>query len=635
MKRLFQILSLVLLTSTLQAADLNLPRLFADHMVFQRNQPTKIWGWAAPGQKITITFDGKKTKTKADAEGKFEAYLDGRAAGGPYDMTIKGDTTYQFSDILIGDVWIAGGQSNMEWKMSWGVNNWEEEVKDADFPSIRFFQVPNVFASSPQKDIEEGEWLLANEENAANFSAVAWFFAKRNHQEKGVPVGIIESHWGGTPAEAWTSAETLAKTPGYEEEAEKILNPEVPWEEFEKQNEAKDARKWELMRDSVGAVTSGAQAVDYDDSQWIKYDLPCNCKMTDLAWLRKEVQLSPDSIEKVQLYINNVVQEAFVFFNGELLWTKKWNEDIKTLDIPKDLIREGKNVITYRVANSWDNNVYFGRPGEMWLDVDGEKLGLEGGWKYSNDIEEKIPMEVKMFQIPTFLYNAKIAPIGGYTARGAIWYQGESNADKPQYYHQLFANMIGDWRKLWGDDFAFLFVQLANFMERKAEPTDSDWARLREAQAQTLDQPKTAMAITIDIGDAQDIHPRNKQDVGKRLWLTAQKVSYGEDVVYSGPTLANYQFADGRAYLTFENIEGGMESSTEMIKGFAVAGTDKKFYWADDVWIDGSGVIVESSKVPNPVAVRYAWGDNPEATLYNAEGLPAVPFRTDDWERVY
>ncbi|MCV9387005.1 sialate O-acetylesterase [Reichenbachiella ulvae] len=635
MSRLFRVLLLILLTSTLQAADLRLPRLFADHMVFQRNQPTKIWGWAAPGQKITITFDGQKTKVKADAEGNFEAFLEGKTAGGPYEMTIKGDTTYQFSDILIGDVWIAGGQSNMEWKLSWNVNNWKEEVKDAEYPNVRFFQVPNVFAATPQKDIEEGEWLIANEANVANFSAVAWFFAKRNHLEKDIPVGIIESHWGGTPAEAWASAETLAKTPGYEEAAKKILNPEVPWDEFEKENEAKDARKWELMRDSVGAVTSGAQALDFDDSKWEELDLPCNCKMTDLAWLRREVQLSPDSVEKVQLYISNVVQEAFVFFNGELLWMKKWNDAIQPLDIPTELIREGKNVITYRVANSWDNNVYFGRPGEMWLDVDGEKLSLEGDWRYSNDIEDKIPMAVKMFQLPTFLYNAKIAPIGGYTARGAIWYQGESNADKPQYYHELFSNVIKDWRELWGEDFAFLYVQLANFMERKDQPTDSDWARLREAQTATLDQPKTGMAITIDIGDANDIHPRNKQDVGKRLWLVAEKVSYGKDIVYSGPTLAGHQFANGRAYLTFENVGGGLKSSTDKIKGFAIAGEDKKFYWAKEVWIDGTGVVLESPEVPNPVAVRYAWGDNPEATLYNEEGLPAVPFRTDDWERVY
>ncbi|MBU2914163.1 sialate O-acetylesterase [Reichenbachiella agariperforans] len=633
LRRLLFILPMLLVMQS-YAADLTLPRLFADHMVFQRNQPTKIWGWASPKQKIKLQFDDQKVKTKADDTGYFEAYLDGKTAGGPYTLTVAADTTITYTDILIGDVWIAGGQSNMEWQMQWGVDNWEEEVKDSDYPEIRFFQVPNEFATSPQKDISAGEWLLAGPKNTPSFSAVAWFFAKQNHREKNVPVGVIESHWGGTPAEAWASVETLTETPGYEAAAEKIINPEISWEEFTEKNQAKEARKWELMRDKDGAIASGAQQVEYDDSSWTTYELPSNAKMTDLAWLRKEVQLSPDSVEDLKLYINNVVQEAFVFFNGELIWTKTWSDGIEPLEIPKELVQEGKNVITYRVANSWDNNVYFGRAGEMWLEVNGQQQSLEGAWKYSNDVESKIPESIKMYQLPSFLYNAKIAPIGGYTARGVIWYQGESNADKPQYYRDLFANVIKDWRKLWGDDLAFQYVQLANFMARKDEPSDSDWARLREAQTETLSLPKTGMAVTIDIGDADDIHPRNKLDVGQRLWLSAKKVSYGDDVVYAGPMYKSHQVEGNAVTVTFDNIGTGLKSNEDKVLGFAIAGEDQKFYWAD-AKIVGDQVVLSASEVAVPVAVRYAWADNPATSLYNEEELPAVPFRTDDWERQY
>ncbi len=617
---------LLVLVSSWASGQLTLPRLFADHMVFQRNAPTKVWGWANPKAKVIINFDNQESKVKANAEGYFEAYLKAREASGPYTMSVvSGDDEKIFQDILIGDVWVASGQSNMEWQLQWNVNNWEEEVKDSDYPEMRFFKVPNEYASSPKKDVSGGEWLIANESNSPQFSAVAWFFAKRNHLEKGVPVGVIESHWGGTPAEAWTTLETLSKTTGYEEIADTIKNPSMPWSEIEAINNQKEERKWALMRDKEAAISSGAQHVDYDDSDWLDRDLPCYCKMTDLAWLRREVQLLPDTISEVQLYISNVIQEAFVFFNGELLWTKTWNDDIKPLEVPVDLIQKGKNVITYRVANSWDNNVYFGRPNEMWLEVNGQKTSLEGNWKYSNDIEPKIPHAIKMFQMPTFLYNAKIAPIGGYTARGIIWYQGESNADKPYYYRELFGNMITDWRKLWGD-IPFLYVQLANFMKRSENPTpQSDWAQLREAQTQTLELPKTAMAVTIDIGNADDIHPRNKQDVGARLWLAAKKVSYGDEVVYSGPVLADAIVEGSGVRLTFDHVGSGLKVS-KVLKGFAMADLDGNWEWAD-AEVDGDEVVITAKNIQNPVEISYAWGDNPEATLYNEEGLPAVPFK--------
>ncbi|WP_258101466.1 sialate O-acetylesterase [Marinoscillum pacificum] len=619
---------LLLLGASVSNAQLKLPRLFADHMVLQRDQPIKVWGWSKPASSITVAFNGKSKKVKSDKQGYFESYLDAQRAGGPFVLTVSNkDTAIVVNDVLVGDVWVASGQSNMEWQLQWNVNNWEDEVKDSDYPEMRFFKVPNEYASSPQSDINGGSWMLANEENSPQFSAVAWFFAKKNHLEKEVPVGIVESHWGGTPAEAWTTIETLAKTPGYETIADTIINPNTPWSEIEKENEQKDARKWELMRDKEGAVATGAQFVDFDDSKWTVYDLPCNCKMTDLTWLRREVSLDPDTISSVELFVSNVVQEAFVFFNGELIWSKQWNEDTKPLVISPDLIRKGKNVITYRVANSWDNNVYFGRPDEMWLAVNGSKISLEGSWKYSNAIEPKIPMAIKMFQMPSFLYNAKIAPIAGYTVRGVIWYQGESNADKPQYYKELFSNMIKDWRREWGYEMPFLYVQLANFMQRQELPINSNWAQLREAQTQTLELPKTAMTVTIDIGNADDIHPRNKKDVGERLWLAAKKVSFGDEVVYSGPSFSSVARNGHDVIVKFDHLGGGLNSEGP-VQGFALAGEDDVWYWAE-AEIRNNEIVLSSDNVSDPVQVSYALGDNPEANLYNREGLPAVPFKAE------
>lgn len=629
MKKLYFMPLLFVLSASVLGAELKLPRLFADHMIFQRNQPVKVWGRATPGQSVSITLAGQEVRTTTEASGRFQVFLEPMKAGGPYRMTITGDTTLVYDDVLVGDVWVAGGQSNMEWQLQWEVNNWKEEVKDSNYPLIRFFKVPNEFSPIPLEDLSGGEWKVASDSTSGEFSAVAWFFAKQNHLEKGVPVGVIESFWGGTPAEAWTSIETLTHTPGYEARAEAVVHPKIPWEEYKKQNDAREARKWELMRDEKGAVASGAQQIDYDDSDWKIYEFPCNCEMTDLTWLRKEVLLSPDTVTQAQLYIDRVVQEAFVFFNGELIWKKTWKDDEKPLDIPVHLIRPGKNVIAYRVANSWDNHVYFGNPDEMWLRVNGKKRSLEGKWTYSNDVEPKIPLAEKLFQKESFLYNAKILPLGGYTARGVIWYQGENNAGEPQYYHQLFSNMIEDWRTLWGEDLAFLFVQLANFMERKDEPQESDWAKLREAQAQTLSLPKTGMAIAIDIGNAEDIHPRNKQDVGKRLWLAAKKVSYGEKLVYSGPVYKSHKVKGDKVIVQFDHVGSGLKASG-LLKGFAVAGEDHQFHWAT-AEINNDQVILTAEGVKKPVAIRYAWADNPEATLYNEENLPAVPFRTDDW----
>lgn len=630
-KAYFSLVVVLCLTQGVAMAQIQLSKLFADHMVLQREQPIRVWGWGIPNQSIQVTLGKLQSTTQVRLDSTWEVQLSALPAGGPYSLKVVGDTVLTYEDVWIGDVWIAGGQSNMEWKLSWTVNNWEAEVADSDFPEIRFFDVPNLISPDLQNDLPTGEWQVASPATAGEFSAVAWFFAKRNHLEKGVAVGVIESNWGGTPAEAWTTIETLTKTNGYENKAEEVRNPKIPWEAFIKQNEAREKQKWDLIQDTTGALATGAQNLDFDDTDWEDIQLPNQGPMTDVAWVRRTFSVE-DSTQTVRIFIGNIVQNAMVFCNGKLIWQRTWNNDSEVLTLPKHLLRAGDNLLTIRVINDWDNRAFVGRVGEMWIESAGVRSSLEGAWKYSNQIEAKLPEVMNTSWTPSFLYNAMIHPIAGYGARGVIWYQGESNVGENQFYHELFTNMIKDWREAWQNPgMTFLYVQLANFLERKENPEESAWAKLREAQTQTLALEKTGMATIIDIGDAENIHPRNKKDVGDRLWLAARKVSYGDEVEYAGPTYRSHKIKKNKVVVTFDHASEGFQiiSGNSPI-GFALSGADQKFYWAT-AKIKGNQIILTAPEVDSPIAVRYAWADNPATNLYNTADLPAVPFRTDDW----
>lgn len=627
MKNVFISFLMTQLMTAVYAQNLELPRLFSDHMVLQRNEPVRFWGWSAPDAEVTIQIDDFEMSTRSDQEGKWVGLYPAHAAGGPFTVTIMSSGEQrELTDVWFGDVWIAGGQSNMEWKIGWKIDNWEAEVQDSDYPQIRFFEVANEFSVTPRQKIDSGEWVVASPDNAAEFSAVAWFFAKRNHLEKNVPVGIIDSNWGGTPAESWISAERLIEVEGYQEAAREVLNPAINWQERMEANQEREKRKWELIDDEKNFLKIGAHKSGYDDTSWKTVSLPTDEPLSDFVWIRKSVDLK--STENVKLSLGELVQLAKVFVNGGLVWEKGWQDSVGVVDIPAKILKRGKNTIAVRVINDWNNQVSIGKPGAMWIESDGDKRSLEGEWKFNNTLEPKMP-EVEFFHWrPGMLFNAMIHPIAGYTIAGAIWYQGENNADKAIYYNELFETMIEDWRLHWKQgSFPFLFVQLANFMERKDEPTDSQWAELREAQTQTLELPETGMATIIDIGDADDIHPRNKQDVGHRLWLAARKVAFGEDVVYSGPMYRSHEIRNDKVYVSFQHVAGGLKAEG-MPKGFELAGKDGNFFKAD-AEIAGEKVVLSSKSVQDPVHIRYAWADNPETNLYNKEGLPAVPFRTN------
>jgi sialate O-acetylesterase len=501
--------AVILLISTgLALAEVKLPAVIGDNMVLQQGRKVPIWGWADPGEevRINVSWRGMSWAVTADANGKWVFKMEPPEAGGPYEMTITGKNVVRIKNIMVGEVWVCSGQSNMQFAVSQAVNA-EEEISRADYPNIRLFTVERAVAEQPQTDCK-GSWTPCSPQTVPGFSAVGYFFGRELHKNLAVPIGLVHTSWGGTPAEAWTRRGVL--------KADADFKPILT-----------------------------------------RYD------------------------EAVAKY-----PQAKQEYEQKLAEWKQAAEKAKA---------EGTNPPR--------------RPSPPF------------GPGHQNS--------------PSGLYNAMIAPLIPYGIQGAIWYQGESNAGRAYQYRKLFPAMIKNWRDDWGqDNFPFLFVQLANFMQTKPDPSESAWAELREAQLMTLLLPNTGMAVIIDIGDADDIHPKNKQDVGKRLAAWALCKTYGQKLVCSGPIYRSMKVEGNRIVLQFDYIGGGLTAlPAEPLKGFAIAASDRKFVWAD-AGIEGSTVVVSSSEVSEPVAVRYAWADNPVCNLYNKEGFPASPFRTDNWPGV-
>ncbi|GAB5410528.1 MAG: sialate O-acetylesterase [Balneolaceae bacterium] len=630
MRATFFLACTLFFSSAISAQELTLPKVFNDHMVLQRDSDVRFWGISRPNSVVTILINDVSVTTESNNDGDWEAYLPKQEAGGPYDLVIDSRETITFKDVYFGDVWIAGGQSNMEWTIGNNIDNMDAELGDAEYPEIRFLKVAHDISAVPLEDLKhDTEWKVANKENARNFSAVAWFFAKHNHLEKGVPVGIIDDNWGGTPAEAWTPTVRLLSIDGYTESASEMLQPGTNWENIFRKNDSLNTIKYERVQDVTNFLEYGVHETEFNDFNWVEVELPNPEPLYDFVWLRKKFNLT--STSDAQLSFGWPGKFTVVFINGQRVYRKGW-DDPKIVRIPPGVLVSGENVIALRTVEDWDNKSFLGRKGELWIETGGKKQSLEGAWKFSNTIEPPMPEVVRYEHNPGMLFNAMIAPVAGYSIAGAIWYQGESNVWANKYYNILFETMIEEWRTSWNQgSFPFLFVQLANFQKKRDEPYDSDWARLREAQTQALSLANTGMATIIDIGDANDIHPRNKKDVGYRLWQSAKSLVFNEDLVHSGPMYRGHVVDGNQIILSFNHTGDGLQNkSYDPISGFSIAGADSVFHWAD-ARINGDQIIVESDLVENPIAVRYAWEDNPDAFMYNKNGLPMVPFRTDDW----
>ncbi len=644
MKKYTKLLFAICLFSLISSlhAEVKLPHIFSDNMVIQRDNPIKIWGWADKNETVEVHFLNQVKKVKADKNGNWSLSLDAVSYGGPYTMEVKGKSnTISLKNILIGEVWLCSGQSNMEMTVhGWGsVYNYEEEINDANYPQIRAFNVVKDISITP-KDELDGMWEVCSPKTVANFSAVAYFFARKLNQELNIPVGIINSSWGGTNIETWTSADVFEKLPPQFRDKFKDLQV-IASEQFRKENETNGVKYKEALKNDPG-INEKWYEPSFNTSSWEKMYIPQTWEdvlgnADGIVWFTYSLTLPKEEEGKAaKLHLGTIDDDDITWINGIKIGETIGFATNRVYDIPENVLKAGENKIVIKITDGIGSGGIYGDPKNIFVKTGGNQYSLAGDWQYKEAATTKMYNYVDISSSPntyySLLYNAMINPIIRFSIKGAIWYQGESNAQEAYNYRTLFPTMINNWREKWGYEFPFYWVQLANFMAKDNTPVDSDWAELREAQSMTLSLPKTGEAVITDIGDANDIHPRNKQDVGLRLALIALNKDYGKkDIVYSGPTFKSMEVIGNKAVISFNNVAKGLKSTSKYgyIEGFAIAGADNKFAWAQ-AYIDGDKVVVYSDNVANPVSVRYSWSNNPDVNLFNSEGLPAAPFRTDN-----
>ncbi|HEY6187765.1 MAG TPA: sialate O-acetylesterase [Pyrinomonadaceae bacterium] len=656
------LLLLVLFSAPRARADVKLPNIIGDNMVLQQGRRIRIWGTAQAGEEVSVAVAGRRARAVADAQGRWQTFIGPLKAGGPLQMTITGRNTIVLKNILVGEVWVGSGQSNMEWPLANALNG-AEEVAQASYPEIRLFTVKKSTASAPLDDVE-GHWTVCAPKTAAQFSAVAYFFGRELHRTLKVPVGLIHSSWGGTPAEAWTSRAALTSNPALKPLMENYQRDlqnrdrlqreyDIAFAEWEKKNVNQDPGN--------KGLGLGYARPDLDLSDWKRMELPgmlesAGFNFDGAVWFRRDVDIPQSWVgHDLSLELGPIDDFDITYFNGEQVGstgreTTNAYAVKRRYNVPASLVRPGRNTIAVRVFDRSGDGGFAAGQGEMKLSAAGAEGGgslpLDGAWSYKVEVEfQPIKPDYSYYPVappgpenpnsPSNLYNAMLAPLTGFAIQGVIWYQGETNAGRSYQYRALFPAMIRDWRAAWGEgNFPFYFVQLANYMPVKPEPSESGWAELREAQMMALKEPNTGMAVAIDIG-GEDLHPRNKQEVGRRLaqWALAQ--TYHQKVEPSGPLYDSFVVEGERIRVRFRHVDGGLQTreGSGPLKGFAIAGADRKFVWAD-ARIENDSVIVSHPSITHPLAVRYAWADNPACNLYNRAGLPASPFRTDDWPGV-
>lgn len=638
----FALSSLTALGFTLPLhAAVTLNPLFQNHAVLQQGVPVPIWGTADPGEKVTVEFAGQSVATVAAGDGKWLVRLAPLATGEPRPLTVTGENKIVSQDILVGEVWIASGQSNMERQLGLRagqkpITGWETEVAAANYPAIRHFGVAQARALTPQQTVT-GSWSVCTPQTVKDFTAVGYFFGRDLHVARGVPIGLIHTSWGGTPAEAWTSEAALRQFPEFVEVLaalkKQAADPDLARRETQAKQEA-----WYQKVDPGSKPGAAWSATHLGMTDWRTMALPTfleNAGYPDfdgVFWLRRTFDL-PDEWDggDAELHLGAVDDVDTTWVNGVSVGATMGWEVPRVYRIPGALLKRGANVIAVRVLDTGGGGGLYGGTDTLRLIFSAagkaESLPLAGSWRCKPGVALSVsgwpPTAFSQSpSSPTVLYNAMIAPLLPYAMRGVIWYQGEANVGRERQYRELFPAMIADWRQAWGlGDFPFLFVQIAPYNTMSPE--------IREAQLLTLKRAtNTAMAVTIDCGDANDIHPANKKPVGARLALAARALAYGEPLEYSGPVFDSLKVEGAKAVLRFTHLGGGLVAQDGALKGFTVAGADKKFHPAQ-AEILGDTVVVSAPDVALPVAVRYGWANVPEGNLFNRAGLPASPFRTD------
>lgn len=637
MKLKFMPFFFVLLLQTLIAkAVIKLPAIFGDNMVLQRDSPIKVWGWAEKNERVRLRFMQQNVEAKADQNGKWSLTLAPASYGGPYLMEINGKNDHiLIKNILIGEVWLASGQSNMEWTVK-NSNDATAEIARANYPALRAFNVVKSMSDVPKENLA-GKWDICTPATVADFSAVGYYFSLKLYQELGIPVGIINASWGGTGVETWTSASSFNNLPVHFKQPY-IQTGITSLKSFITENEQKKQVYFQALEKDPGIIGEW-YTKRLDLLSWHKMNVPqlweSTLQETDgIVWFKRNISLPKGTAGKGgTIHLGTIDDDDICWINGIEVGATTGYTVERTYNIPTDILKDGENSITVKITDTGGGGGFYGNAASLNIEIGGEKFPLDGEWYYKEAVTNKQfgYKETSPNMYHSLLFNAMINPIIPYTIRGVIWYQGENNAGQPNDYLTLFPNLIRDWRSQWNRVFPFYWVQLANYMAKDSIPQDSDWAKLRDAQTRTLSLAHTGQAVITDIGDADDIHPRNKQEVGRRLALIALAKDYGKkDLIYSGPTFKSLERKADKLLISFESTGGALSVTNKYgyVEGFAVAGADKKFVWAKAHAV-GDQVLVYASQIADPVYVRYAWGNNPDVNLYNKAGLPAVPFSTE------
>lgn len=625
------------------SAEIRLPAIIADNMVLQQQSSDPIWGWASPGEQISVTgswANGVTVKTQAGENGKWMVSIHTPKAGGPYTLTIKGDETIVLKNVMIGEVWVCSGQSNMEMPVSgWpgaSILNSAKEISAADYPNIRLFTVKRKVAFKPQENCT-GSWSECSPQTVKNFSATAYFFGRQLYKKLKVPVGLIHSSWGGTVAEAWTSSSALRKLGGFDKALNTVDSIQNHLNEIRKKDE-ENAKLWDQKSNYINLQYSHT---DFNDAEWKTMQLPDHWEdaglpgIDGIVWFRKVVNIPASWAGKdLTLDLGPIDDEDITWFNGkevgairkEGFWAKS-----RSYTVPGSVVKTGKNTIAIRVTDLRGNGGIYGDKKSMQLypvnESPDQGISLAGDWKYKVAVVKQPSNLGENPNTPSVLFNGMIAPLIPFGIRGAIWYQGEANVGRADQYAKLFPAMIADWRNRWSrGDFPFYFVQIAPY---PYGGNGMQAAALRDAQRKSLRVPHSGMVVTLDIGDTTNIHPANKEEVGRRLSLWALNKIYGQsDIVYSGPLYNSMQVKGNKAIISFTHTDGGLMTKGGPLNSFEIAGANGQFVPAK-ARIQDNQVVVQSDEVDHPTAVRYGWRDTAVPHLFNEAGLPASSFSTE------
>lgn len=633
MPKLFLSALLTLFIAAPLQADIRLPKLISDHLVLQRDQPLPLWGYAAPGEQVTVRLNSAATGTvTADQNGRWQLTLPPQVAGGPHLLEFQGQNLLKVQDVYFGDVFVASGQSNMELTMARLEEAYPADLQSANYPLIRQFNVPQRYDfKAPQTDLPEGQWLVASPSTIQHFSALAFYFARDLQAHSKAAIGVYNAALGGSPVESWLDESTLKQFPDAYQLAQ-IYKSDALIRDIEAADQAKNSRWYgDLHQNDAGLhAKTPWYSPALDDSQWADFSVPGYRQdaFTGVWWLRKTIRLTTEQAAQARiLRLGSIVDAEEVYVNGSQIGNTTYMYPPRRYPLPQGLLKAGDNLIAVRVTvtNGAQNRSGFIPDKPYWLGTDAGKIDLTGNWKMQTSATAKaLPMDAFIRWKPLGLYNAMIAPLQTLPVKAVLWYQGESNVGAYQQYEARFRAMIRQWRAQWQlPELPFLYVQLANYLPKQTTPLHSSWAGLREAQAAVLSEPKTSMVVAIDTGEWNDIHPVDKRTLGSRMALAARAVLYGEKTEYRGPELHRLQQQGASLLLSFKHSAKSLVLKPGL--AFAIAGADGKFVWADVVLEDGN-IRLSHPQVPAPTQLRYAHADNPDAVLYNSLGLPASPF---------